>query len=110
MGATQVRFAAEYLAWIVKQWQRAPSVINLLDPSLPTKRSLVQRLRAANPDLRVIWLPTVLLVPLSGAAWLLQKLLKPKRPAINVAKVFKNRRYDNQSSREAATIMNWREN
>jgi hypothetical protein len=109
MGTTELQFAASYLTWMAGAWEEAPPVINLLDPELPTKRSLLQRLRQSNPDLRVVWLPTVLLVPLSGAAWILQKMLRPRRPAISVAKVFKTRRYDNRSSQEAAQRMERRE-
>jgi hypothetical protein len=42
----------------------------------------------------VIWLPTVLLVPLSWMATLAQKVLRPGKPAINVAKVFSVLPYD----------------
>ena len=69
-------------------WDSAPSPLNLLDPVSPTKRELLDYLRTANPDLTVLWLPTVVLVPLSWLATVLQKILRPGKPAINVAKVF----------------------
>jgi hypothetical protein len=72
----------------------APVVVNVLDPVLPTKRDLVGRLKAANPGLLVVWLPTLLLVPMSWAATVLQKVLRPGKPAISVAKVFAKQRYE----------------
>ena len=71
-----------------------PSPLNLLDPSLPTKRELLQRLRQTNPDLTVLWLPRFLLVSLSWTALVLQKLLRPRKPPVNVAKVFSVLPYD----------------
>jgi nucleoside-diphosphate-sugar epimerase len=94
LGTTDVRFCAEALAWMADHWNEAPDRINLLDPESPTKRDLLRRLRAGNPDLRVIWLPTLVLHPLSWAAIALQKLLRPGKPAINVAKVFSQQAYD----------------
>jgi hypothetical protein len=41
-----------------------------------------------NPDLRVWWLPSMGLFPLSSLAPLAQKILEPGRPAVNGAKVF----------------------
>lgn len=102
LGTTEVRFAAGVMAWMVDQWNEAPVVVNLLDPELPTKRDLLLRLRQSNPDLTVVWLPSVLLIPLSWAATLLQKLLRPGRPAINVAKVFSVPSYDTSRSRDLA--------
>jgi hypothetical protein len=54
----------------------------------------VNVLRKSNPDLTVVWLPRPVLVPLSWLAVLVQKAMRPKRPAINVAKAFASPRYD----------------
>src|SRR4029079_8450195 len=63
-------------------------------PAGPTKASLVERLRKTNPDLSVVWLPMVVVIPLSWTAILLQKLLRPGRPALNIAKTFARQHYD----------------
>jgi predicted dehydrogenase/nucleoside-diphosphate-sugar epimerase len=102
LGTTDVRFCAAALAWMVNQWDEAPRTINLLDPESPTKRALLQRLRADNPDLVVVWLPTVLLHPLSWLALGAQKTLRPGRPAIDVAKVFSPQAFDTSSSARLA--------
>lgn len=100
LGVVDVRFAARTLAWMVAKPTEAPEVLNLLDPVSAPKRELLQQLRRGNPDISVVWLPSLVLHPLSWAAIVLQKVLRPKKPAINVAKVFAAQRFD--TSRIAA--------
>jgi nucleoside-diphosphate-sugar epimerase len=88
LGVVDVAFAARATVWIARNFERAPKVLHLFDPQLPTKRDLVARLRAINPDLMVVWMPRFILHPLSWFAMGLQKVLRPGKPAINVAKVF----------------------
>ncbi len=94
LGVVDVGFSGRFLAWMADAWESVPSPLNLLDPVPPTKRELLGHLRKANPDLSVIWLPTVVLVPLSWVATFAQKVLRPGKPAINVAKVFSTQEYD----------------
>ncbi|MDC8447065.1 MAG: Gfo/Idh/MocA family oxidoreductase [Nitrospira sp.] len=94
LGVVDVAFAGRCLAWIADAWDEVPSPLNLLNPSLPTKRELLQRLRQTNPDLTVLWLPRFLLVPLSWTASVLQKLLRPHKPSVDIAKVFSVLPYD----------------
>jgi len=101
LGTVDLSFCARAITWAVDHFAEAPAVVNLVDPALPTKRMLVAALRKNNPDLSVIWLPMLLLHPLSWGALLLQKVLRPGRPAINVAKVFSVERID---PRGAATL------
>jgi nucleoside-diphosphate-sugar epimerase len=102
LGVVEVGFSARTLAWMTEHFGSAPETLNLLSPTLPTKRQLIARLRETNPDLRVIWLPTVVLVPLSWGAMVLQKILRPGKPAINVAKVFAGKRYQTTRIAELA--------
>ncbi len=94
LGTVDLSFCAQAITWAVDHFPDAPAVVNLVDPALPTKRSLVAALRKNNPDLSVIWLPMLLVHPLSWGALLLQKILRPGKPAINVAKVFSVERID----------------
>ena len=94
LGVVDVGFSGRFLAWTVDHWDEVPSPLNLLDPVSPTKRELLDQLRKANPDLTVIWLPTFVLIPLSWVAMLAQKLLRPGKPPINLAKVFSALPYD----------------
>ena len=104
LGVVDVGFAGRFLAWVVDRWDAVPTPLNLLDPELPTKRELLDRLRKTNPDLTVIWLPRVLLVPLSWVATLAQKVFRPDKPAINISMVFCVRPYD--TSKIAALVKN----
>jgi nucleoside-diphosphate-sugar epimerase len=94
LGVVDVVFSAQTLAWMVQHFDEAPRYLNLFQPELPTKRELLARLRRANPDLTVVWLPPVVLFPLSWFAIALQKVVRPGSPAINVAKIFARLRYD----------------
>ena len=88
LGTVDLSFAARALAWMALHFERTPPVVHLLSPEQPTKRQLVTRLRASNPDISVVWLPRLVLTPLSWFAVLLQKLRHPGRAAVNVARVF----------------------
>jgi predicted dehydrogenase/nucleoside-diphosphate-sugar epimerase len=94
LGVVDVVFSAQTLAWMVRHFEEAPLVLNLFQPELPTKRELLVRLRRANPDLAVVWLPPVVLLPLSWFAIGIQKVVRPRSPAINIAKIFARLRYD----------------
>jgi hypothetical protein len=105
LAMTDVEFAARTLIWMVDHFDVAPSTLNLLDPDLPTKREGVRRLRERNPDVTTVWLPTLLLLPLSWAALMAQKLARPGKPAMNVAKAFASPRYDTSGIRSVAENM-----
>jgi predicted dehydrogenase/nucleoside-diphosphate-sugar epimerase len=94
LGVVDVVFSAQTLVWMVRNFDDAPDVLNLFEPELPTKRELLARLRRTNPDLTVVWLPPVVLHPLSWLAVGIQKVLRPRSPAINPAKIFTRLHYD----------------
>jgi predicted dehydrogenase/nucleoside-diphosphate-sugar epimerase len=94
LGVVDVPLAARVLAWEATNFEDAPPVLNVLAPALPTRRELLSHLRSANPGLRTIWLPMFVLHPLSWLAIALQKVMRPRKPAMNVAKVFASQRYD----------------
>jgi predicted dehydrogenase/nucleoside-diphosphate-sugar epimerase len=95
LGVVDVVFSAQTLAWMVRHFEEAPLVLNLFEPELPTKRELLARLRSTNPDLTVVWLIPLVLLPLSWVAFVLQKLVRPRRPALSIAKIFARLQYDN---------------
>ncbi len=105
VDAVDIGFTADVLASMAERFAEAPDVVNLIAPDPPTKRDLVARLRRDNPGLTVVWLPRAVLVPLSGMAVVLQKALRPRRPAISLRKVFASRRYDNARVRALAAKM-----
>lgn len=105
LGVVEVRFAASAVVWAARNFDAAPAVLHLLAPELPTRRELVARLRRTNPDLRVVWLPRPLLYLLSFLAVVLQKVLRPGRPAVEPARVFAAQRYDNSLIVELAPVI-----
>lgn len=94
LNVVDLTFAAEAFVWLANHFENAPDKLNLLAPVLPSKRELLNELRKMNPDLTTVWLPTVVLHPLSWLAIVAQKVLRPGKPAANVAKVFSVQRYD----------------
>lgn len=102
LGVIDVRRAATVLAWMARHPERAPDRLHLLEPGLASKRALLARLRNANPGLRVLWLPTPLLSVVSLLAILLQKVRRPRRPAVDARKIFAVQDYD---TRRMAAIL-----
>src|SRR5206468_1772931 len=87
LGVVDVVFCGETLAWMVRHFDAAPRVMNLFEPDLPTKRELIARLRAVNPNLTVVWLLPPILHLLSWFALGLQKVVRPGKPAMSLAKM-----------------------
>jgi nucleoside-diphosphate-sugar epimerase len=94
LGVVDVKFSAQTIVWITRHFDRAPDILNLFEPSLPTKRELVQRVRATNPDMSVVWLPPPALGALSWLAIGIQKVMRPRQKALNVGKIFARLKYD----------------
>ncbi len=108
VAVVDVRFVARAVAWMVTHLDEAPATVNLLDPKLPTRGELVARLRDRNPDVRVVWLPMPLLRPLSWIASGVQRVLRPGRRPVDIAKVFREPLYDTaMAARLAASIDSW---
>jgi predicted dehydrogenase/nucleoside-diphosphate-sugar epimerase len=102
LSMTEVGFAARVLIWMLDSFDSAPDKLNLLDPNPPTKRDAIQRLRQKNPDLTVAWLPMSILAPLSWLAVVGQKVARPRKSAMNIAKAFASPKYD--TSRMKAVV------
>jgi nucleoside-diphosphate-sugar epimerase len=96
LGVVAIDEAAKLLAWSALNFGKAPEVLNLLSPDLPTRRELVDRLKKLNPDLRVVWFPRTVLHAGSSAAVGIQKLVRRGKPPIDLARVFASHPYDTQ--------------
>ena len=105
MGVVDLSFAASTLAWLATHPQESPSALNLLDPDLPTRRTLVERLRVSSPGIRVFWLPRPVLWILDPIAGLAQRLLRRGRPPIKLRNVFGSRPYTTEGIRRIATAI-----
>lgn len=96
LGTVDVRFAARTLAWIVENFERAPRVIHALSPKPLTRRELLERLKSSPRPARVIWVPRPVLVTFSVLARLLQRVMLPSRPAIDLRDAFSSPRYNTE--------------
>jgi predicted dehydrogenase/nucleoside-diphosphate-sugar epimerase len=110
LGVVDVDFAGQVLAWISDNFESAPEVVNLVAPTLPTKRDLLRRLRLTNPDLSVVWLPRFVLFPLSLVASAVQRLLRPGKSPISLARVFAVQQYDTSRIADIASALRSRQN
>ena len=105
LGVVGLDFAAGAISWMALHFADAPALLNLLSPELPDRAELVTRLRRRNPDIVVVWLPRAVLLPLSWLAVAVQKIRRPRRPAIEIARVFSSQKYDTSRVRELAAAL-----
>jgi predicted dehydrogenase/nucleoside-diphosphate-sugar epimerase len=96
--ATAARVVRAYL----QDFDSAPAVLNLVDTPVPTRGELAARLLASRPDLRVVWLPALVLRALSGPLKLAQRLALGRGRAVDVYAAFASEPY--RTARAAAVI------
>jgi nucleoside-diphosphate-sugar epimerase len=101
----EVREAARVMAWMVENFDAAPDLLNLVPPVPPTKRQLLEQLRRSNPGLRVVRFPSLLLGAASLTALALQKVVRPRKPAINLRAIFATSRYNAQRTEQLLAAM-----
>ena len=68
-------------------------MVNLVEVPPTTRGDLANRLRNTRPELKFFWMPFPVLKMLSGLAVLLQKALRPGKPALNLYAAFKSENY-----------------
>lgn len=66
----------------------APATVDLIASPPLTRRALVDRLKHADPGVRVLWLRRSLFTPLAGVATWLQRALPGQRRVVDVAAIF----------------------
>lgn len=80
-----VSTAAMVLRSYVDRFEEAPPLVNLVEPKAPTRRELVAMLRSRRPDLRVVWLPLIIVRVMGAMAWIVQRLAGKTHPLDLVA-------------------------
>lgn len=94
-AAIDVGEAAAAIAWCVREFDAAPAVVNLFDPRIPTRGSMLAKFRDAGWRGRMFWMPIPMFAATFTTARLglaLPKLRLPPRMA--VWSIFRPRRYD----------------
>ena len=97
-----VEWAGELIAWIGLHFDEAPAMSHAINPLPATRKDLVARMRRVSPQMKVVWFPTPLLALASGAAWMLQKVLRPGKPAVSVKSAFDAPRCNTDAVRAVA--------
>jgi hypothetical protein len=94
-----VVLGAAIVAWCARHFDDAPPVVNLLDPALTTRASLIARLRTQGWSGSVIWVPISFLATGVMAARKVIGLLTGNRgESLGVWSVLRPRRYDTRLS------------
>jgi predicted dehydrogenase/nucleoside-diphosphate-sugar epimerase len=94
LSVLDTQTAARVIRWYADEFEAAPRCVNLVEVPATTRGQLADRMKATRPELRFFWLPFWLLKLLSWFAIGLQKVLKPKAPALDVYAAFKSEKYD----------------
>jgi nucleoside-diphosphate-sugar epimerase len=93
LSVLDVGTGARVIRSYVDDFERAPSMVNLVESPAPTRAELVQRLRTVRPDLRIVWFPSLLLRMLSVPATLAQRWLMGMSSPVDLAAAFSSERY-----------------
>lgn len=86
--------AAQVIRATVQDIEAAPSVVNLVEPTAPTREELLARWLKKRPDLRGVWLPAFVLSVLSPVLILLQRVILRGKTPIDIAAAFASEPYD----------------
>lgn len=89
----KVQTAAEVIRKYVGNFNEAPAVLNLVEPTPLTRGELTRFLLQKRPDMRVRWLPHPVLKILSIPLWLLQKIVFPKKKPVDIYAAFASEKY-----------------
>ena len=105
LAVCDVGQAAHVASCTVDFFEQVPATVNVIESPVPTRGELVERLRHARPDLKVLWMPFPILWTLSLALRIAQRVLRPRKPALNLYGAFKSERYDDSVMRELLRIL-----
>jgi nucleoside-diphosphate-sugar epimerase len=94
LSLCDVRTAARVLRAYAEDFESMPAVLNLVEPSPPTRGELVARLLKGRPDLRAKGIPFFVLRAMSPPLKLVQRLMMPGRTPVDVQSAFVSETYD----------------
>lgn len=94
LSLCDVHTMASVISSAAGDFERLPPVVNMVEPSAPTRAELLDRWLARRPDLGTLWMPAWVLGTLSPLAKLAQRVLRPKATPIDIAAAFASEVYD----------------
>lgn len=90
-----VELAARVIAQCVEDFASAPRIVNLIDPQVPTRRALIERMRADGWNGRGVWVPISMLAAAMSVARRAISLMRGQRAdRLAVWQVLRPRRFD----------------
>ena len=103
IAVCDVDACADAIAWCAEHFDDAEPIVNLLDPTIATRRDLLARMRARGWSGRMVWVPISVLAFALISARTMLSLVRGRRPERLAAwAVLKPRRYDTRLA--AATL------
>lgn len=105
-AACDVELAAEAIAWTVECFDEAPPVVNLLDPAIDTRATLIRQLRSDGWQGRGVWVPiSFLAFTVKAIQGALSVVRGRKADGPDVWKVLRPRRFDRSVSKRVLDAM-----
>jgi nucleoside-diphosphate-sugar epimerase len=94
-AACDVQLAAAAIAWCVGHFDSAPPAVNLIDPDIDTRKSLIERMRDDGWRGRGVWVPIPMLAgAMSSARWAIAAFRGQRAERMAVWQILRPRRFD----------------
>ncbi len=94
LALVDVRVAAQVIAEVLRDFDASPVLMNLVQPTAPTRLDLVQLMQARHPSLSVIWIPAIGLRLMNPLLNLMQRLILGLKQPLDVASAFSSPTYN----------------
>ena len=98
VSVCDVGTAARVVRSFVEDFAAAPPILNLVESPAPTRKELVKRLAALRPDLRVRWIPALIVRLANGPAKLAQRVLLHTTAPVDVYAAFSSEHYNSEKA------------
>lgn len=92
--------AARVIRSYIDDFDRAPPILNMIEGTPPTRGDLVARLLQNRSDLRVRWIPDIVLRLVNGPAKVAQRFLLGSETPIDIHSAFASERYRTELAAE----------
>lgn len=89
-----VHTAARVIRHYLSDYDSAPRLLNLIEPTAFTRRELVAKLHDSRKDLKAVYVPCAVVRAISSVLWILQRAVNPSRRPLSIAQAFSSESYD----------------